>query len=78
MVPPRIRHPLLFLPRPSTKATSSATLGKGPGPASLLERYGKRKRSIYAGVPFGKGTGAILVGPVGPRMERGNAAASVP
>src|SRR5216684_7279570 len=27
----------------------------GPGPASLLERYGKRKRSINSGVPFGKG-----------------------
>jgi len=34
----------------------------GPGPASLLERYGERKRSIDSGVPFGKGTGLFLMG----------------
>ena len=28
----------------------------GPGPASLLARYGKRKRSIDSGVPLGNGT----------------------
>jgi hypothetical protein len=49
------------LATPSFSATPQSQThrprSKGPGPASLVERYGKRKRSIYSGVPFGKAGG---------------------
>ena len=55
MVPVQDWAPPLFS-RPSAKPTSSATVS-GPGPASLLKRYGAVDRSINSGVPFGKGGG---------------------
>jgi hypothetical protein len=65
---PGIGHPLFFLPGTSMRATSSATL-RGPGPASLLERWEKetihRLRS-----PFLEGHGGVFYGPVGVRDGR--------
>jgi hypothetical protein len=55
----------LFLPGTSMRANVVGHT-RGPGPASLLKRYGQRKRSIKPGVPFGKGTGGVLAGRSGP------------
>ena len=59
--------PLFFCP-PFIIAKSTATSG-GRGPASLLESYGKRKRSIDSGVPFRKGTGRFLRASQRPRRK---------
>jgi len=56
--PTRDLAPPLLLP-PSMIARSAATL-RGPGPASLPERYGKRKRYIDSGVPFGRAPGFFV------------------
>ena len=53
-----IRHPLFSYPL----FHDGNVIGhiRGPGPASLLKRYGQRKRSIKSGAPLGKGTGVFL------------------
>jgi hypothetical protein len=64
----RIGHPLFFL-RPILEGNLIGP-HSGPGPASLpTKRYGKRKRSIDAGVPFGEGVRLFLMGAVGLRMN---------
>jgi hypothetical protein len=60
-----IEHPLFFVP--TFHEGNVIGHAKGPGPASLLERNGKRKRSIDSGVPFEKGWGCFFGGPVGVR-----------
>ena len=54
-----IDHPPLFLP-PFHNGNGHQPTLRGPGPASLPERYGSTHRSIESGAPFGKGTGLFL------------------
>jgi hypothetical protein len=70
---PGLGTPLVLLPCPFTKATSSATLlgaGTGEPPGALRE-----EETIHlCRSPFWEGHGGCFGGPVSPRMERGNAA----
>src|SRR5712675_1206238 len=54
---PGIGHPPLFLPPFHNGNGHQPTLRGRDRRASCSARYGKRKRSIDSGVPFGKGTG---------------------
>src|SRR5215472_8858805 len=64
--------PLPFAFLPSWR--SGRPCSRGPGPASLLECYGKRKRSIDFGVLFWKGVGCLgewsVAGRMPPRESR--------